>query len=78
MPFWSFAYTHCVQWVTICTDGQAVVKVVPSITFNRCLIGIVCDIGSARINYGFDENNLQCYAPAGIKDISFNIIMLGY
>lgn len=60
------------------TNEQAAVKVVPPITFNRCLIGIVCDTGAARINYGFDAYTLQCYAPAGIKDIVFNIIMLGY
>ena len=66
------------QWVIMRTDEQAVIKVVPPIIFNKCLIGIVCDTGPARINYGFDANTLQCYAPLGVKDIVFNLIMLGY
>lgn len=67
-----------IQWVIMRTDEQAVIKVVPPIIFNKCLIGIVCDTGPARINYGFDANTLQCYAPLGVKDIVFNLIMLGY
>ena len=66
------------QWVTMRTDEQAVIKVVPPIIFNKCLIGNICDTGPARINYGFDANTLQCYAPEGVKDIVFNLIMLGY
>lgn len=60
------------------TNEQAVIKVVPPIIFNKCLIGIVCDTGPARVNYGFDAITLQCYAPGGVKDIVFNLIMIGY
>lgn len=66
------------QWVIMMTNEQAVIKVVPPIIFNKCLTGIICDTGSARINYGFDANTLQCYALGGVKDIVFNLIMIGY
>lgn len=66
------------QWVIMRTDEQEVIKVVPPIIFNKCLIGIVCDTGPARVNYGFDASTLQCYALGGVKDIVFNLIMIGY
>lgn len=59
-------------------NEQAVVAVVPPIAYTKCLAGIISDIGTARINYGFNANTLQAYAPAGVKDIACYIVMLGY
>lgn len=66
------------QWITLNFNEQAVVTVVPPIAYTKCLAGIISDTGSARINYGFHASVLQAYAPAGVKDISCGIVMLGY
>lgn len=59
-------------------NEQSVVTVVLPIAYTKCLAGIISDIGTARINYGFNASTLQAYAPAGVKDISCCIVMLGY